>query len=161
MDKSNENKELNDLVLIGGGLLLAYFGIIKPVLNSLNLGSTPGQDAYDAQMALPDSQNAFSQNYKLDLTDLTFPTTQFATFADDIYGSLGYLWIGEQTVLDIFSQLKNKNDVAALTYEMNYTQGVDLLPFLKKGRSFTPFDNGISKDALYTIIKRVNSLPTN
>ena len=157
---AKDNPELNDILIIGvvGGI--AYFGIVKPILNSLDVGNTQGQADYDTQMSLPQQQNPFSQNYNYSTTNLSFTPQQYSDFSDSIYSNLGYLWIGEQPILDIFSQLKNKNDVAALTQVMSQTQGVDLLPFLKKGRSFTPFDNGISKDALSTIIHEVNALPS-
>lgn len=157
---AKDNPELNDILIIGlvGGI--AYFGIVKPFLNSLDVGNTPGQQSYDAQMALPDSQNPFSPNYTPHSTGgSTLSLDQLNQLADNLYGDLGYLWISEQDVLSIFGQMKTKSDVYYLGVSLFNQNGVDLLPFLKKGRSFTPFDNGISKDALNTIINQVNALP--
>ena len=156
---AKDNPELNDILIIAvvGGI--AYFGIVKPILNSLDVGNTQGQQDYDAQMALPNNQNPFSANYSVTGT-ATMTNDQYAALADQLYGDLGYLWIGEPDILNIFSQMKSKTDVSELAYQLRQQNSVDLLPFLKKGRSFTPFDNGISKDALSTIIHEVNALPS-
>lgn len=155
---AKDNPELNDILIIGvvGGI--AYFGIVKPILNSLDVGNTQGQQDYDTQMALPDTKNPFSANYTV-TGSASMTNDQFATLADQLYGDLGYLWIAEPDILNIFSQMKSKTDVSELAYQLQQQNSVDLLPFLKKGRSFTPFDNGISKDALSTIIHEVNALP--
>lgn len=155
---AKENPELNDILIIGTVAALGYFGIVRPLLNSLDIGNTPGQEAYDAEMALPDSKNPFSKNYQI--TGLaTMSNDYIGGLADTLYGQLGYLWIGEPTILSIFSEMQTKADVAELAYQLYEQNEVDLLPFLKKGRSFTPFDNGVSKDALNSIITRVNNLP--
>jgi hypothetical protein len=182
---AKKDEELNEVIKIAVIGAIAYFGVVRPLMQKLGITDDEADEVVNNQANVPDSENPFSlqwgyfdQNLGKNIAEPTVQgiydqagtnflgipqggtlTYYWVPLADSIYHAMGFLWIGENTVVSAFSQMKSKADVWAMAVYFQAKYGVDLWNWIKKGQSFTPWDNGISKQALADIIAHVNQLP--
>lgn len=186
--KGNENKEVNDILIICVGGAIAYFGIVRPLMMKLGLTDDPDDETVNNQDTVADIDNPFSFNWgvvnadagklNMDVVNATinyikanagtnilgFPTggtisAPYAQLADTINQAFGLIWISDQSVIDAFAQVTCQYEVWQMAVYTVTKYDRYLYDWIKKGNSITGLDNGLKHDQLASIIDRVNQLP--
>lgn len=187
--KSNENKELNDIIIIGLIGAVAYFGVISPILKDIGLQDTENDDIANNQINIPDLTNPFSYNWgyanaqagNLPMSTITATidyiadnagsnilgfstgnkiTAAYAVLGDAIYHSMDYILVDSTTVKTSISQVICQYEIWQISVYLTHKYNVDLWDWIKHGQSFLPsIDHGLSHDDLANIVTYVNQLP--
>jgi len=156
-----DNKQL---IIYGGGLLLVYFGVLKPILNKLGVTKSAEDKVVDAQMDKPNSLNPFSsQFYKSKESQnagaILLKRQTAENFAKIIYDAMGVFSDDEAKVYGVFRALKTQSQVSFLSDVFQQMYKTDLLSFLKTGYSQWNPASGMNADELNVVIQIVNKLP--
>jgi hypothetical protein len=155
MAKQDDSK----LLLYGGGLLIVYFGILRPLLEKLGIARSQAEQQVINQQNLPNNKNVFSPVYWKTIPGAKLITRNATnSLAKRLFDSMGYFSDDESAVYSVFSQLKYKTQVSWLAdiFQQNYK--MDLLDFLKRGKGQLP-QAGLNSDELQQILNIVNALP--
>jgi hypothetical protein len=155
MAKQDDSK----LLLYGGGLLIVYFGILRPLLEKLGIARSQADQQVINQQNLPNNKNPFSPVYWKTIPGAKLITKNSTiSLAKRIYEAMGFFSDDEPAVYSVFSQLKYKTQVSWLSdiFQQNYK--MDLLDFLKRGKGQLP-QAGLNSDELQQILNIVNALP--
>lgn len=156
MAKQDDSK----LLLYGGGLLIVYFGILRPLLEKLGIARSQAEQQVINQQNLPNNKNPFSPVYWKSISNAKLITRNATNgLAKRLYDAMGYFSDDEPAVFSVFSQIKYKTQISWLSdvFQQNYK--IDLLDFLKRGKGQLP-NAGLSDSELQQIINIVNALPT-
>lgn len=152
-------KEDKQLLLYGGGLLLAYFGVLRPILQKLGVQNTQADITVFNQQNLPNSINPFSPVYYTTISGAKLYTRSYTDqIAKQIYDALGYFSDDEASVIAVFRTIQHKTQVSWLAYVFQKNYKTDLFDFMKNGKGFLP-QAGLSSADLNEIITIVNRLP--
>jgi hypothetical protein len=155
MAKQDDSK----ILLYGGGLLIVYFGILRPLFEKLGLARSQAEQQLINQQNLPNSKNAFSPLYWKTIPNAKLITRNATNaLAKRIFDAMGYFSDDESAVFSVFTQLKTKTQVSWLAdiFQQNYR--IDLLDFLKRGKGQLA-QAGLSDTELQQVLNIVNSLP--
>jgi hypothetical protein len=155
MAKQDDSK----LLLYGGGLLIVYFGILRPLFEKLGLARSQAEQQLINQQNLPNNKNAFSPLYWKTIPNAKLITRNATNaLAKRIFDAMGYFSDDESAVFSVFTQLKTKTQVSWLAdiFQQNYR--IDLLDFLKRGKGQLA-QAGLSDTELQQVINIVNNLP--
>ena len=155
MAKQDDNK----ILLYGGGLLIVYFGILRPLLEKLGLATSQAEQQVINQQNLPNNKNPFSPLYWKTIPRAPLITRNATNaLAKRIFDAMGYFSDDEAAVFSVFTQLKTKTQVSWLCdiFQQNYK--MDLLDFLKRGKGQLA-QAGLSDTELQQVINIVNNLP--
>lgn len=147
------------LLLYGGGLIIVYFGILKPLLEKLGIAKSQADQQLINQQNLPNNKNPFSPIYWKTVYGAKLITRNATNnLAKRIYEAMGFFSDDEPAVFSVFSQMKYKTQVSWLSdvFQQNYK--MDLLDFLKRGKGQLP-QAGLNSDELQQILNIVNALP--
>jgi hypothetical protein len=147
------------LLLYGGGLIIVYFGILKPLLEKLGIAKSQADQQLINQQNLPNNKNPFSPIYWKTVSGAKLITRNATNnLAKRIYEAMGFFSDDEPAVFSVFSQMKYKTQVSWLSdvFQQNYK--MDLLDFLKRGKGQLP-QAGLNSDELQQILNIVNALP--
>lgn len=112
MANNNKFKVDPSLLLIGGGLALAYFGVIDPVLQFIGLKDTKEEKAAKAQ------QEAAVKSTMADVLKTQKPTltqAQLSAIADVLFNSMRYSSISDDYETAGYYLAKCQNDADVLT----------------------------------------------
>jgi hypothetical protein len=152
-------KEDKQLLLYGGGLLLVYFGVLRPILKKLGIQNSAADISVQQQQQLPNNQNAFSPIYWKQFPSATLLTRAGTEqLAKRIYDALGYFSDDEAAIISVFRLMKYKTQVSWLADIFQQMYKTDLFDFLKNGKG-TLWQAGLNSDELNEIINLVNKLP--
>ena len=155
MAKQDDSK----ILLYGGGLLIVYFGILRPLLEKLGIARSQADQQLINQQNLPNNKNPFSPVYWKTITGAKlYNKNDTISFAKRIYEAMGFFSDDEPAVFSVFSQLKYKTQVSWLADIFQQKYKIDLLDFLKRGKGQLP-QAGLNSDELQQIINIVNALP--
>jgi len=153
-----EEQQVIKYVLFGA---IAYFGVLKPILQKLGIVQTKEDVLVNNQSNLPNSENPFSPVfYKKAGAGALLLKKDFANqLAKRIYNAMGYISDDESEVYSVFRLLKSQSQVSFLAdvFQQNYKS--DLLEFLKKGKNQFNFASGLNSDELSIVLNIVNKLP--
>lgn len=170
------------LLVAGGVILLAYFGIVKPLLNAVgvnpadtavvnNISTTsnannpftyyyqPFVDAYSGNWATYGGVIGWMQALQQSFNNGTL-TNQAAPLvfdAEALYSDAGYFRTDADGIIAIFNSLTSKSDVAYIAGYLFANYDVDLLTFLRNGKQLFHF--GLSDTQIAQIIAHINTLP--
>lgn len=147
-----------------GAFALAYFGIIRPILNKLGITNSAAQQLINNQSNLPNNLNPFSPlfyqtNEARNSRALLLTSETANKYADILYKAMGYISDDEAAVYSVFRALKTKSQVSFLCDVFQKKYSIDLLEFLKRGKNQYNAASGLNSDELKTVIDIVNSLP--
>jgi hypothetical protein len=154
-------KDNKQLLIYGGIALLAYFGVIRPILKKVGIVKTAEDLLVINQSNLPNKVNPFSSTYYKYAPTGT-PLLKVADqnkYADIIYNAMGYLYDDEAAIYSVFRSLKSQAQVSILAERFLLKYKTDLLEFLQKGKNQFNAASGLNSDELSTVIKIVNTLP--
>ena len=157
MAKQDNNK----LLLYGGGLLIVYFGILRPLLEKLGIARSQAEQQVINQQNAPNNKNPFSAIYWKTIPGAKLiKRNETNALAKRIFDAMGYFSDDESAVFSVFTQLKTKTQVSWLAdiFQQNYK--MDLLDFLKRGKGQLP-QAGLNNTELQQILNIVNALPIN
>ena len=152
-------KDDKQLLLYGGGLLIAYFGILRPILQKLGIQNTQADITVANQQNQSNATNPFSPVYWKTVSGASLLKKAYTDqLAKQIYDALGYFSDDEAAVTSVFRLMKHKTNVSWLAdvFQQNYR--TDLFDFMKNGKGFLP-QAGLSSIDLNEIITLVNKLP--
>jgi len=155
MAKQDDSK----LLLYGGGLIIVYFGILRPLLEKLGIAKSQADQQVINQQSLPNNKNPFSPIYWKTVSGAKlFTRNATNSLAKRIYEAMGFFSDDEPAVYSVFSQMKYKTQVSWLAdvFQQNYK--IDLLDFLKRGKGQLP-QAGLNSNELQQILNIVNALP--
>ncbi|MDP1763078.1 MAG: hypothetical protein Q8L07_04255 [Sediminibacterium sp.] len=144
-------------VLAAGGVVVAYFGVIKPTLEKL--GILDNADVIDNKAA-ETTQVAWKPTFWQQAPTNALILTHEAVkdYISIISDSFGVFSDNYNAVFGVFSNLKTKSQVSYLAYKFQQSEKVGLYQFLGNGGGLLPWD-GLSSAHLATINKFVSSLP--
>lgn len=150
--------------IIGGVALLAYFGLIRPILRKTGVVTSPQATKLNNLQKAPVTQNYFSPYYY----DNVFQTITGAIKVPNsaklnfLYNQLdkafGYVYDDEDSIKGVFASLPTKMEVGALSKYVYKTKGTDLLTWLKIGKNKTT-QNGLSTDEIANIVDLIDAKP--
>lgn len=134
--------------LIGGGIALAYFGVLNPLLKFLGIK----KDEEDIIIEKAENTAAWDTNFwKEPGIKKTILTNAGAEgFAKMIYQAFGFFNDSEEQIFAVFNKMKTQAQVSQLADKYFQLYKVDLYYELK---------DRLSDNEFATIIKIVNKLP--
>jgi hypothetical protein len=147
------------IILYGGGLLILYFGILKPILEKLGLQTSQAQQTINNQAQVQNQKNPFSPIFwKSTPNPILLTKNSTIALAKRIYDAMGYFSDDESEVYSVFNQMKYQTQVSWLAdiFQQQYKQ--DMYDFLKRGKGNLP-QAGLSDTEMLQIINQVNKLP--
>lgn len=188
MPESNENKELNDIIVIGVVAVVGYFGVVKPLLGVLGVTSNADDAIIVAQQNAQPIDNPFNLDWGVQNADsgnldiykvgetvhyiadnaraldmgggtTVFMTEPYAQIALAIYDSVGLFTGDENAMVDALNQITNQYELWQVSLFFHYAFEKDLLQFLKAGYPIFTIDNGMKKSDLSQFIQRVQQMP--
>lgn len=114
-EQLNKNPETRSLLLGGGALLLAYFGIVRPILKKVGILKS---DRAKAEEAKQQQDLELNEDYRKQLASVkpSFPPVKYAEIANIIYDAIGSYSANdnEDKVYAQFGLLQNDRDLAEL-----------------------------------------------
>lgn len=155
MAKQDDSK----ILLYGGGLLIVYFGILRPLLEKLGIATSAAEQTINTQTTVQNQKNPFSPVYWKTIPNATL-ITKNATIGlcQRIYNAMGYFTDNESEIFSVFNQMKYKTQVSWLADIFQQQYKIDLFDFLRRGKGTLP-QAGLSDTELQQIINQVNKLP--
>jgi hypothetical protein len=167
--------------IIGGVALLAYFGIVRPVLKKIGIVSTADTKAVQKFEELPAEQNPFNpkyfdywyQRYRRMLgnedhfdsyknLDKLFQNTKIPIkllLLQQYSDCFGYFYDDEDQIFSYFGiNFADKLSVAYFSKFCYERTGKDFFTFLKVGKDVLP-SNGLNDAELAKIIRMLKSFP--
>ena len=159
---AQKNLDINpNLLFAVGGLAIAYFGIIKPILNKLGVTKSSEDKTIDAQENKGNKENAFSPVfYKQSPSGAKLLSKKSADFfAKQIKDAMGTFSDDEAKIYGVFRSLKTQSQVSFLADRFQQLYQSDLLDYLKRGASNWNAGSGLNSDELNQVITIVNKLP--
>jgi hypothetical protein len=153
-----DNKQL---IVYGGGIVLLYFGVLRPILNKLGITKSPEQRVIDAQNNLPNKDNPFSPVfYKQAPSGALLLTRKSAEYyAKQIYDAMGVFSDDESKVYGVFRAMKSQSQVSILCDVFQQVYKLDLLDYLKRGYSQWNSASGLNENEINTVLQIVKQLP--
>jgi hypothetical protein len=154
-------KEDKQLILYGGIVVLAYFGVLRPILKKVGIVKSAEDILVNNQANIPNKENPFSPAfYKYGAAGTKLLTVATATmYADRIYNAMGWVYDDEAAIYSVFRSLQTQSQVSFLAERFKIKYGSDLLEFLQKGKNQFNAASGLNSDELATVINIVNKLP--
>lgn len=151
------------MLLYGGGFILLYFGVLRPILQKLSIVKSPSDLLVDNVSNTANVTNPFSPAFYKTITAqasgaLLIRVATAKDYAKRIYDAMGYFTDDEAAVVSVFRLLRTQSQVSFLSDVFQQTYGTDLIEFLKKGKGIMP-EAGLNNDELSEIINIVNKLP--
>jgi len=152
------------LYLYGGVALLAYIGVIRPILKKLGIAT--GQETTNVNNAqtLPAETNPFKPDYyKIQHKKLGIPVklkTQsgLKQLFDKLKNGFGYIYDDEDAIKSVFVILANKMQVSQLSEYVQNATGTDIITFMKRGKGVSA-GAGLNDTEINAIIEIVNKKP--
>jgi hypothetical protein len=145
-------------ILIGGGAI-AYFGIVKPVLQKLGILNDAADNLVNNTLSQSGNQNPFDPNfYKSKGACLILRNSDADNYANIIYNAFGGFNDDEDAATGVFRVLKTQTQCSYLAERFQYLFNQDLLTFLKGG--WWPQDR-MSNTELANIISIVKGKPVS
>lgn len=147
-------QEINpNTLLVIGGLGIAYFGLINPILKKLGLKKGAEEQAKEQAIKKADVDNAFNPDYwKIAARPKTIfgasPTA--ATVAKEIYSSFGFFNDDEARIYAAVKRARSKT---------MFSQVVSAYRDLYKADLYNTFKNKLSDNEFFIIVKYVTALP--
>ena len=153
-------KEDKQLLLYGGGLIIAYFGLIRPILKKVGIVNSANDQLVNNYSNIANAANPFSPIFWKQGGAGTSLIKVAATeaLAARIYDAMGYFTDDEAAVYSVFRTLKTQSQVSWLADIFQKKYGSDLFTFLQKGKGILP-EAGLNSDEIAVIINLVNKLP--
>lgn len=181
-------KDDNDLIKYAGLLAVGYFGVIRPVLNSIGVNPEDA-NTIDSIAKSDDASNPFSPNfgiaYSLETgenvdfaqqsfdfikkgwndpanlgTDGIHSTLPYISLAEEINDAVGFWDIDADRVISLFNQVRYQYEVSQMVQYLSYRYGTDLLSLLRFGRPIISLIRfGVGTDVLAQIINHIRTLP--
>jgi hypothetical protein len=152
------------LIVYGGGILVLYFGLIRPILTKLGIQQTQQQQQQQQQIQTATT----SLNIKSAWSPLFWKNcgagakiltkTSADVLAKKLYDAFGYFSDDETAVYSVFRQLKTKSQNSFLVDRFRALYGLDLLEFMKRGKGVLA-QAGLNNDELSIVLDIVNKLP--
>lgn len=158
-----QKQDINpNLVFALGGLAIAYYGIIKPLIEKLGLKDSKEEKTVKKFEELENKDNPFSpvflRNLKTGSSVTLLKSDVKKSLAKRIYDAMGYLSDDEAAVISVFRILKTQSQVSDLSTYFSSVYKTDLFDFLKKGKGMFP-QAGLNDLELVQIINTVMNLP--
>jgi hypothetical protein len=92
MAQKNDSK----IILYGGGLLIIYFGILRPILEKLGIATSAAQQTIINQSQVQNQKNPFSPIFWKSTPNATLLTKNSTiALANRIYNAMGYFYDNE------------------------------------------------------------------
>lgn len=155
-------KKDNEKLLINAGIvLLAYFGVIKPILNKLGVTKSATDRLIEDKNKLPNNKNPFSPDfYKYAPNGSKLIKSADATnLSKRIYDALGVFSDDEAAIYSVFRQLKSQRQVSILADKFQQIYKTDLLTYLQRGYSQWNAASGLNENEMSVVISIVDGLP--
>jgi hypothetical protein len=151
-----------NLIIALGGLAIAYYGIIKPILEKIGLKQSEEGKLIEKTEKKPNKENPFSPTFLRSLKPGSkvslLKSEAKKNLAKRIYDAMGYFSDDEAAVISAFRILKTQSQVADLATYFSIAYKTDLLDFLRKGKGVFP-QAGLNESELSEILNIVNNLP--
>lgn len=151
--------EIKGITYIGGGLL-AYFLVIRPIFQSLNI--IENKESTNVNNTISTINNPFDINFWTQYNGGKIPndSIDMAAIADNIYSYFNFTNYTNSWALTLgaFKNITNQASNSYMCYCFNEKYGRDLLAYLESPNSILP-GAGLSTTHIDNIINYVNSLP--
>ena len=163
MKKENEKLFIN-LAIIA----VAYFGIIKPILNKTGITTSATERGEESEIkkieTAPPESNPFDPKYYKSAAArragaLLLYSAKATELSRIIYNAMGYFSDDESAVYSVFRSLQTKSQVSFLSEKFRQLYNIDMLEFLKRGKNQYNPASGLNTSEIATVINIVNNLP--
>jgi len=158
----------NEKLLINLGILaIAYFGVIRPILNKIGITQSRQDKAEEQTIKEAESggasTNPFDPNFyrKSPAGSLLITTAEAVKRANLIYNcsAPNFLYQDDEAcITSAITSLKTQSQVSFLADTFQKKYNTSLILFLQKGRTAAPW-GGLSDTELTNIIQNVNRKP--
>lgn len=157
-------QENTKFYIYGGVALLAYIGVIRPILKKLGIAT--GQETTNVNNAqtLPAENNPFKPDYyKIQHRKIGIPVklktnTGLKQLFEKLKNGFGYIYDDEDAIKSVFIILPNKMQVSQLSEYVQSATGTDIITFLKRGKGVSA-GAGLNDTEINAIIEIVNKKP--
>ena len=157
--KSNNNNSGNDkteivkIVVIGGVVLivvgLAYFGIVKPILNKIGLTKDKDDREGDRDEDKLSRSQVLSPNfYRENRSKISISSQKAYESATNIYMAKGYVWDSESSAVGGITGAGSLVNVSYISDRFNTIYGLSLSSYLStflEPENFTQIDDFIKR----------------
>lgn len=164
--------------VIGGGIIIAYFGVIRPVMKKIGIVKSEDTKKVEQFEQLPAEENPFNSNYfdiwskyyfkykpESEWTFYKHLNTKYSTgitkklfMLQAMDNAFGYFYDDEDYIYSFFDVMWDKLSVAYFAKFVKERTGKELLYYLKTGKNLLPA-NGLNDSELLVVINKVKSLP--
>lgn len=158
-------KDNTQLYIYGGVALLAYFGVIRPILKKLGVATGRETLAVNNAQTSPAIDNPFKpEYYRLQAKNITGAIKQktqsgleqlYKTF----YSGFGFFYDDEDKIKGVFVQLPSKYQVSQFAEFVQKKTGQDIITFMKRGINQANPASGLNDTDISAIIDIVNKKP--
>ena len=153
-------------LVIGGGILLIYFGVIRPIMRKTGLVTTSTTRAIDKLVTDPPEKNPFKPGY-YDAVRKNHPTISMKIKSSaglealwkQFYGGFGYLYDNEVQIEGAFIQMPSKLIVSQFANYVEKKTGKDLITYMKDGINPANPASGLNDAEIQKIMQIVNAKP--
>lgn len=154
------NNDLTTIFLLLGGIIA--FTVIKKILESVGIWTSPEKKKLQSIAIDPNSfwTPTYWQNINPGGSGWTYALTeeQAQNLLSQIKSAFGLFTDSPEKVMAAFRTLQTKANVSFLAWELQKTDGADLLELLRNGGGILPWD-GLSDSDTLAINDYINSLP--
>lgn len=150
--------------IIGGVALLAYFGVLRPILKRFGFATAAEQNKVNAAQTASAEFNPFNPGYYKEVIKKHAPITlKSAAGLQKIYklfyGGFGYIYDNEAQIQSAFVQLASKAQVSQFSEYVQRQTGKDIITFMRDGINSINAGAGLNDTEIARIIDIVNSKP--
>lgn len=115
-------------VVVTTGLMIAYFGILKPIFNKLGLTN----DKDDRDAAKLDEEEAFNPSHARNKPNrVTISQSKANNLAQQVYGAKGYIYDDEDAAIGAVRDTGTTYNLSYMAGRFNAIYGRDLLGYMK------------------------------
>jgi hypothetical protein len=152
-NSGNGNTEIVKIVVIGGVVLivvgLAYFGIVKPILNKVGLTKDKDDREGDRDEDRLSRSQVLSPNfYRENRSKISISSQKAYESATNIYMAKGYIWDAESSAVGGITGAGSLVNVSYISDRFNTIYGLSLQSYLAsflESENWTQIDDFIKK----------------
>ena len=158
-------KDNTQIYVIGGIALLAYFGVLRPILKKFGFATAAETNKVNAAQTGDADTNPFNPVYYKTVIKKHAPVIlKSAAGLQKIYklfyDGFGYVYDNEAQIQSAFVQLASKAQVSQFAEYVQRQTGKDIVTFMRDGVNSFNAGSGLNDTEIARIIDIVNSKPT-
>lgn len=160
-------KDNTQYFIYGGIALLAYFGVLRPILKKFGFATTQETNNVNTAQTASADVNPFAPGYYKTVIQknpnvpiLLKTQSGLEKIYKIFYDGFGYIYDDENKITSAFVMLASKVQVSQFSEYVQRKTGVDIITFMRNGINSVNSASGLNDTEINRIIQIVNNKPT-